>query len=321
MAADRDTSNGWELPKNGNLDVGNSKDLEKVIDFCRVARDAIDTSGNIDASGISGPIAVTDNSANALAAGQNGTTNPAFNVDASTATSATGIDIASAAATAGVAITATSSGANEDLTIDAKGTGTVTVNGTATGNVVLGAAATGSALTLSGNLLTSDNVGAVNTGVTAVEHGDGYNHTTVLTVSQADAVTVADNAALADGYLLYTLPAGAIYVNSAYISMGVTLAEDTTATPEVGLGTLVGSGANATLGDVGAGAENILGPATADDCAGTAEVLTQSAALAVEAGDSHEVFFNLAATWADTAGADLTGDIAGTVVINWSFMA
>ncbi len=169
--------------------------------------------------------------------------------------------------------------------------------------------------------ISTTNVGTANTGVTAVEYGDAYKHTTILTISQVNAVTVDDNAAISDGYLLYTFPAGEIVIDSAYMSMAVTLAEDTTATPEVGLGTLIGSGANATLGAVGAGAENVLGPATADDCAGTAEVLTAAPGLVIATAAAHILHFNIAATWADTAGTDLTGDIAGTVVLNWSFLA
>jgi len=192
------------------------------------------------------------------------------------------------------------------------------------GNIIAAVRAIGAVIDNSGNIgdaTTDVNVGTANTGVTAVEYGDGHNHTTVLTISQTDALTVADNAALADGYLLYTFPAGAIAVNSATMSMAVTLAEDTTATPEVGLGTTEGSGANATLGAADAACENILGPATADDCAGTAELLTGVSALAIEAAGDHTVFFNVADTWADTAGSDLTGDIAGTVVINWTLLA
>lgn len=75
--------------------------------------------------------------ANTLTAGANGTTNPAFNVDASTASSATGINIKSAAAAGGVALSAISSGTNENLTIDAKGSGTITLGGTSTGATII----------------------------------------------------------------------------------------------------------------------------------------------------------------------------------------
>ena len=85
---------------------------------------------------------VTSASANALGAGLNGTTNPAFNVDASTALSATGINIKSAAAAGGVALSVSSSGIAENLTVDAKGTGTVTIAGTSTGAVTITPATT-----------------------------------------------------------------------------------------------------------------------------------------------------------------------------------
>lgn len=166
----------------------------------------------------------------------------------------------------------------------------------------------------------ANEVGTVNTGVTAVERGYGKHHTTALTIAQVNALTVADNSALCDGYKLYTFPAGAICINSVSMSMAVTLAEDTTNTPEAGLGNVEGSDTQATLGADDAGCENILGPATLADCAGTAKLAVQASALALLASAAHEMFFNIAATWADTAGTDLTGDIAGTVIIDWTLL-
>ncbi len=81
---------------------------------------------------------ITSSSATAFSVGLNGATNPAFNIDASTASSATGINIKSAAAAAGVAVKVLSSGTDENLTLDAKGAGTVLINGTATGSVRIG---------------------------------------------------------------------------------------------------------------------------------------------------------------------------------------
>jgi hypothetical protein len=66
---------------------------------------------------------ITSTSANALAVGANGTTNPAFNVDASASSVATGINVAGAAAAAGVTMSALSSGSNENIIISPKGTG------------------------------------------------------------------------------------------------------------------------------------------------------------------------------------------------------
>lgn len=100
----------------------------------------------------SGAHTITSASANALTAGLNGTTNPAFNVDASTATSATGWNIKSAAAAGGVALTVISSGTNEAGTINSKGTGALSLQsngstlnlGTGGGNVNIGASGGGS---------------------------------------------------------------------------------------------------------------------------------------------------------------------------------
>lgn len=182
----------------------------------------------------------------------------------------------------------------------------------------------GPAVTINNESLTADNVGAVNTGVTAVEYGDGRNHVTTLTVSQADAITCGDNAALCDGYLLYTLPAGAIVVKSAYISLGFTAASTQQAadTPDGGLGTTQGSAVQATLNLDDAACENILTGQTFNNCTGTAELKTVAdQILVIEAAGDHTVYFNIGDTWADDTGGDLTADIAGTVVLEWTFMA
>lgn len=169
-------------------------------------------------------------------------------------------------------------------------------------------------------LIVTSNVGVAETGVTVVERGDGYNHTSILTVDSV-LPAIAGGAALSVGTLLYTLPAGALVINSAYMSMAITQSEDniTADTPDIGLGTVVAAGANALLSDT-SGAENILTGQTANDCDGTAEVKTVAdQILVVASGDSHGVYFNVADTWA--ADGDAAATISGTVVLNWSFMA
>jgi hypothetical protein len=79
---------------------------------------------------------ITSTSANANAVGPAGTTNPTFNVDSSTASAATGLNIKSAAAAAGLALSVLSSGTNENLTINAKGTGTITFGSASTGAII-----------------------------------------------------------------------------------------------------------------------------------------------------------------------------------------
>lgn len=81
---------------------------------------------------------ITSTSATAFAVGRQGATNPVLNVNANTASVVTGITLVGAAAGAGMAIIVTSSGTNEGLTIDAKGSGTLLLNGTATGAVNVG---------------------------------------------------------------------------------------------------------------------------------------------------------------------------------------
>ena len=99
---------------------------------------------------------------------------------------------------------------------------------------------------ISGESLSDDvvaNIGTPGTGVTAVESGSKNFHLTTLTLSGV-ALTIGDTAALADGALIYTFPAGAIIVEAAYLSVGVTLTTGTptTDTPDVGLGSVIGTG-------------------------------------------------------------------------------
>jgi hypothetical protein len=101
-----------------------------------------DANGNlkqVNGTSLTGPTTVTSTSANALAAGPSGATNPTLQIDASTSSATTGVKVKSAAGTAGVAVSVISDQSAENLTIDAKGTGTVTINGTATGAIALGA--------------------------------------------------------------------------------------------------------------------------------------------------------------------------------------
>lgn len=104
----------------------------------------------IGGSSVSALGVITSTSANALTVGPSGATNPSFNVDASTASAATGLNIKSAAAASGLAVSVLSSGTDENLTVNAKGSGTITLNNTATGNIVLGRAATGVSLSVTG---------------------------------------------------------------------------------------------------------------------------------------------------------------------------
>jgi hypothetical protein len=174
--------------------------------------------------------------------------------------------------------------------------------------------------------LPSFDPGVANTGVTASHASvDGKNFVSTFTVSQTDALTTGDNAALADGYLIYTFPSGAVVIDYAYMTMSMTATTEQAAdTPDVGLGTVIASGANALLSAT-ATFENIITGQTAADASGTATVKTAlptaGTPFIIEAGDAHTLHFNVADTWADDTSGDLTADIAGTITVAWRKMA
>lgn len=167
------------------------------------------------------------------------------------------------------------------------------------------------------------NVGTAATGVTAVETGDGHQHRTVLTVNTT-LPAIAGGASLGVGKLLYTLPAGAVIVDAAYMSLAITQTQGniTADTPDGGLGTVIASGAVAVLGGT-ATFENIITGQTFDDCNGTAEVKatipTAGVPLVIEAAGARTVYFNVADGWA--ASGDAAALLTGTVVLSWRFLA
>ena len=171
-------------------------------------------------------------------------------------------------------------------------------------------------------LKTSANIGTAGTGATAVEYGDGYEHTTVLTVSTT-LPAIAGGAALGVGKLMYTFPSGAIVVNEAKMSMAITQTQGNinANTPDVGIGTVIASGAVATL-DGTATFENILTGQTAANCTGTATTKTIDEgldALVIESGVSpRTVYFNAAASWA--ASGDAAALLTGTITLTWKYM-
>lgn len=171
-----------------------------------------------------------------------------------------------------------------------------------------------------GDLRTASNVGTKNGATVSVaEYGDGFNHTTVLTLT-ATPLTVGSSEDLAVGVLVYTLPAGANLINSAYMSVAVDAGSvsATADTPEVGLGTVIGSGVVSVLSTT---LENIITGQVATDTNGTATVKgagpTGSVPLEIATGGAHTVHLNMADGWG--ANADADGTLSGTIVLNWTF--
>ena len=168
--------------------------------------------------------------------------------------------------------------------------------------------------------ITTDNVGTVASGSSVVEYGDGVFHQTVITVDTALG-DIPGGAQLALGKLVYTFPAGAIDVKSTYMSMALTQTDGNVNanTPDIGIGTTVGSEAVQVLGGTAA-FENMLTGQSADNCTGTAEVIQLATSLVIAAtgGVNHTVYFNAAYNW--SASGDDALAIAGTIIIDWVFL-
>ena len=170
-------------------------------------------------------------------------------------------------------------------------------------------------------------VGTAGSDVTVVEKRAGVLRVTEITITDTVILTTSGGENLASGLLLYTLPDGVVNVINAAMHVyltGTTAHEDDT--PEVALGTVIGSGANATLGAVDAGCEDILGPfvmsGIEDD--GTEGALNLSGGAGTTAnnavgklfytGDTRTIHLNIADGWAATSG---TVTANGKVYITW----
>lgn len=169
-----------------------------------------------------------------------------------------------------------------------------------------------------------NNAGVAETGSEATEYGSAYVHTTVLDVDTV-LPAIAGGADLAVGKLLYTFPAGEIWIDMAWMNLALQQTEDnvTADTPDGGLGTTIASGAVAVLGGTAA-FENIITGQTFNDVDGTAEVFgsvpTAGAPLRITSsgGLNHTVYFNVADGWA--ASGDAGVELTGQVVLHWRFM-
>jgi hypothetical protein len=101
--------------------------------------------------------------------------------------------------------------------------------------------------------------------------------------------------------------------------VGVTLSETdgnvTADTPDLGIGTVIASGAVAVLGGT-ATFENILTGQTINDVNGTPESVSVDTELLIQTADSHNVFLNVADGWA--ASGDDGIIVGGRIVIIWA---
>lgn len=144
IAEDLKLAKGAKLYVNDVVIVDGDGNVDAPITTSDLTTTGATTLGNSgDQTTINGPTTIASISASALVVGANGATNPVLKVNANTASVATGLSVTGAAAAGGLAVAVVSSGTNENLTIDAKGSGTITLNATGTGNIVMSRAVTG----------------------------------------------------------------------------------------------------------------------------------------------------------------------------------
>lgn len=160
------------------------------------------------------------------------------------------------------------------------------------------------------------NSGTANTNVTAQEGGSAFQHITTLSFNDITLPAIAGAGNVANGLLLYTLPAGAQGIES--IRFNVSLQADNgqvlSDTPDVGVGTVKAGGAVAVLSGTGT-FENILTGQTFTDVNGTvAKTIGLDVGLSRDTSEAKTIYLNYADGWAN--GSNLTAN--GAVIIEWS---
>lgn len=138
-------------------------------------------------------------SANALAVGRlGGTTTPAFVVDASTASQVAGLKVVGAATGGTVAVVAIDSGADTNLTVNAKGTGTIGIGSVSTGRVTItpvttitGALTLSAALTYGGVTLSNAVTGTGSMVLSASPTFTGTVTTAAISATTVSGTTVS----------------------------------------------------------------------------------------------------------------------------------
>ena len=152
-------------------------------------------------------------------------------------------------------------------------------------------------------------------GFTTETFGTPEGYRTIVTALTAFPA-IAGGANLAVGKKAVTLPAGARRVKGSNMSLAMkqTQGNVTADTPDLGIGTTIGSGVVAVLGGTAA-FEDILTGQTAADCNGTATVAAVTTELLIAAAASHDIYVNVADGWAASGDTGLL--LSGTFEFNW----
>ena len=237
---------------------------------------------------------ITSAGSSAFAVGrQGGSTEPAFSVDASTASQTAGLKVTGAALNGTVAVSVTDTSGNTNLTIDALGTGTIGIGSVSTGVVTITSGGTapqgtGAYVRATSPTLTTPALGvATATSLTIAGAGPqivlGANATTLGSIQMfgntSGSVTLQPTAAA--GSTTLTLPATTTTLAGLAVAQTFTAAQTfTSATPQLILGVNT-----TTLGSI-----KMFGSTSGDATiqpaaiAGTSTVLTLPAATDTLAG-------------------------------------
>lgn len=141
-----------------NVVIGGNLTVSGTTSIAAITQTNLTATGNTvlgdavtDTTTIKGATTIQTTSASGFTVGAaaSGAT-PAFAVDASTASQVTGLTVVGAATGGTVAVNVTQASGNANLSVDAKGSGTITLNGTGTGNIVAGRALTGVSTSMTG---------------------------------------------------------------------------------------------------------------------------------------------------------------------------
>jgi len=215
-------------------------------------------------------------------------------------------------------------GTNDDLqfnsftTVDIDGASTAT-SYTADAGIV----ATTTVTTPS--VLNTQDVGAVEgNGVVAVEYGDGANHVTVLTLTATVLGTPDPGNNLAFGDTIYVFPAGVQIIDFIDVNVSLQGVTQTDDQPELGLGSVMAAGVQATLGAAGATMEDYWEGTAVADVNGTAlNGGPKGATAGIFTGialNGTAAVKNLCLNVADGWHASITSTLtaSGTVAIRWT---
>lgn len=157
--------------------------------------------------------------------------------------------------------------------------------------------------------------GTPNTNWYVTEFGDCFHRTTVLTAGNNITISVGGAGNLGVGTLVYTFPTINMAVTSARFRGSLTAAVTPAATPVIGLGSTIASGAVAVLNGTPA-FHNIINESTSAALNGTDMTRVDAHnGTALLSTSNPRCYLNLAHNWA--AADTITVNAGFQIIINW----